>query len=173
MHGVSSSAVKQVLINGRRNKGRFQGMQLSVHAMCITARELVQYNMYIWVYTRLWKKHSRKRWEMDLRMSRTTVSKACKMPFLFAGGASIPWSNRKYTVRCGEETWCLSLYWRQAPRPLPDPGARAGSWRLWYPFCEHNCFVQRSKALPSHIPRFSHMPLERELPPLLSVTCVS
>lgn len=107
-------------------------MQLCQHTlslMCVMAGEPGSTTC-----AQLWKKRSRKRWEMDLRTSSTTVSKVCEMPFLFAGGAAIRWSNRKYTVRFGEETWCLPLYGRQVLRPLPDAGARDSGWLLPYPF---------------------------------------
>ena len=62
----------------------------------------------IWMFTH----HERNsagacgRWVWAQAGIRMTVRKVYMMPFLFAGGISIWWSNRNNSVRFGEETWC-------------------------------------------------------------------
>lgn len=109
---------------------------------------LGEYDMSIWVHIQPWKSTAGKdrRWVWSWAAIRTTVSKVYKMPFLFAGGASIWWSNRNNTVRFGEETWCLLC---TGDRPSgcclilgPGVGADCSSILSW----GSNCFVHWSKA---------------------------
>lgn len=135
-------------------------MQLSQEAlslMCIMACRLGEHNACICVYVQLWKKHSRKdgRRAWAWAAIRTTVSKAYQMPFLSAGGASISWSNRKNTVRFGEETWCLLC---TGDRPW---GCCLILWLgqglivpVWF-LVRATALFRDQRHLPSHIPQCS------------------
>lgn len=115
----------------------------------------------------LWKKHSRKRWEMGLRMDshRNNCEQSLQDAFLLAGGASIWWSNRNYTVRL-ERKPGVCLCTRDRPWGcclILGPGAEAHCSSILS--CESNCFVDWSKApsIPHSTLRwhFCHLPQER------------
>lgn len=148
----SAAGTPIILINGRRSEDShcMPLPQYTISLMCMTTWELQRFNMGAGGNAA--GKDGRWAWEWAAR--RTTVSKVCKMPFFFAGGASIWWSNRNYTVRFGEEAWSLPLYWRQALRLLPDLEPGAGLIGPVSFLMRPAALFSDQRLLPFHFPHF-------------------